>query len=86
MNLSRIESRPTGQGLGRYCFSIDCEGHINDARVGEALMGLHRTCDDVRFLGSYPRVDGVRPEVRSGTSDADFRDADAWLTRLRDGR
>ncbi|MDT0202932.1 prephenate dehydratase [Nocardioides sp. AE5] len=86
VNLSRIESRPTGAGLGHYCFSIDCEGHIAEARVGEALMGLHRMCDDVRFLGSYPRADGVRPEVEKGTGDADFAEAEAWLARLRNGR
>ena len=85
VNLSRIESRPTGVGLGRYCFSIDCEGHIEDARVGEALTALRRMCADVRFLGSYPRVDGVPPVVRLGTTDRDFRDAAAWLTRLRHG-
>jgi prephenate dehydratase len=85
VNLSRIESRPTGVGLGRYCFSVDCEGHLDDARVGEALMGLRRTCADVRFLGSYPRVDGVRPVVRPGTADPDFRDAATWLSRLRQG-
>ncbi|MDN5893426.1 MAG: prephenate dehydratase [Nocardioides sp.] len=85
VNLSRIESRPTGQGLGRYCFSIDCEGHIGDARVGEALMGLHRMCDDVRFLGSYERIDGLPTDVRKGTNDADFREAEAWLARLRNG-
>ena len=28
VNLTRLESRPTGEGLGRYCFSIDCEGHV----------------------------------------------------------
>jgi len=85
VNLSRIESRPTGVGLGRYCFSIDCEGHIEDARVGEALTGLRRRCADVRYLGSYPRVDGIAPAVRAGTTDRDFRDATAWLTRLRHG-
>ena len=62
-----IESRPTGGGLGRYCFSIDCEGHIVDARVGEALMGLRRICTDVRFLGSYPRADGAPPTMRRGS-------------------
>lgn len=86
VNLSRIESRPTGVGLGRYCFSIDAEGHIEDARVGEAMMGLRRNCADVRFLGSYPRVDGVKTEVRAGTTGRDFSDAAAWLARLRDGR
>ena len=83
VNLTRIESRPTGAALGRYCFSIDCEGHLDDARVGEALMGLRRICTDVRFLGSYARLDGAAPVVRDGTSDKDFDDAHAWLERLR---
>ncbi|GGR48076.1 prephenate dehydratase [Streptomyces netropsis] len=87
VNLMRIESRPTGEGMGQYCFSIDCEGHITDRRVGEALMGLKRTCPKVRFLGSYPQagVDaGVPP--RPGTSDEDFVAAADWLTRCQDGR
>ena len=32
--------------------------------MGEALAALHRRCDQVRFLGSYPRAgngDGRRP-------------------------
>lgn len=86
INLTRIESRPTGDGLGKYCFSIDCEGHLDDARVGEALMGLRRVCADVRFLGSYPRRDGGRTHVRPGTSDSEFAQAAAWLGRLRYGR
>ena len=57
VNLTRIESRPTGDGIGRYCFFIDCEGHVAQARVGEALMGLRRVCSAVRFLGSYPQAD-----------------------------
>ncbi|MCI0688503.1 MAG: prephenate dehydratase [Sporichthyaceae bacterium] len=86
INLTRIESRPTGDQLGRYCFSIDCEGHIDDARVGEALMGLRRVCADVRYLGSYPRADQVRPVLRRGVSEVEYRDAAAWLARIRDGR
>jgi prephenate dehydratase len=85
VNLSTIQSRPTGDGLGSYYFFIDCEGHIADARVGEALMGLRRVCADVRFLGSYPRCDGGRTSVRPGTSNAEFADAAAWLARLRHG-
>ena len=84
INLTRIESRPTGRALGRYCFSIDLEGHLDDERVGEALMGLRRICAEVRFLGSYPRLDGTAPELRDGTTDADFTDARTWLARLRE--
>jgi prephenate dehydratase len=83
VNLTRIESRPTGNGMGRYCFVVDAEGHVNDARVGEALMGLRRVCAEVRFLGSYPRADGVRPPVGRGMTNEEFRDAAAWLKSLR---
>lgn len=79
VNLSRIESRPSGSALGSYAFSIDIEGHVWEERIRAALIGLHRTCPEVKFLGSYPRVDGVRNEVREGTRDEDFEDARAWL-------
>ncbi len=85
VNLSRIESRPIGDSLGRYSFSIDADGHVADERMAAALMGLHRVCPVVRFLGSYPRVDGVRAAVRPGTSDADFAAARAWVAGLRGG-
>ncbi|MCI0384760.1 prephenate dehydratase [Streptomyces sp. CNQ085] len=89
VNLVRIESRPTGEGIGRYCFSVDAEGHISDRRVGEALMGLRRICPKVRFLGSYPRA-GVEPSqttpLRRGTTDEEFAEAADWLARCVDGR
>ena len=83
INLTRIESRPSGGRLGDYCFSIDCEGHVNDERVGETLMGLKRVCADVRFLGSYPRADSVEAQVSAGTHDSDFTGARSWLRSLR---
>jgi prephenate dehydratase len=86
VNLSTIQSRPTGDGLGSYFFFIDCEGHIADERVGEAIMGVRRVCAEVRFLGSYPRSDGGRTQVRPGTSDLEFAQAAAWLARVRSGR
>ena len=86
INLTTIQSRPTGDRLGQYYFFIDCEGHVDDARVGEALMGLRRVCAEVHFLGSYARCDGGTTHVRRGTSDAEFASAAAWLGRLRFGR
>lgn len=85
VNLSRIESRPIGDALGRYSFSIDAEGHITDERMGEAIMGLRRRCPYVRFLGSYPRADAVAPTVHLGTADEDFVAARDWLRRVRTG-
>lgn len=86
VNMMRIESRPTGEGIGRYCFSIDCEGHVQDRRVGDVLMGLKRSCREVRFLGSYPRADGQSATLRSGTLDDDFVEAADWLSHCLDGR
>jgi prephenate dehydratase len=91
VNLTRIESRPTGERLGRYVFFLDLTGHVVEARLGEALQGLRRICADVRFLGSYPRhrwtdAAGERPvPAPPGLSDVDFADAAAWLARIRAG-
>lgn len=85
VNLSRIESRPTGDELGRYAFSIDAEGHLDDERVAAALVGLHRVCPVVRFLGSYPRVAGTNSPARPGVTDADFIEGREWISRLREG-
>ncbi|WP_433299379.1 prephenate dehydratase [Actinoplanes sp. CA-030573] len=88
INLSRIESRPTGEQLGTYFFFLDCTGHVAETRMGEALQGLRRICAEVRFLGSYPRHRLVKEDpVPSppGLSDADFADSAAWLRRLRAG-
>jgi prephenate dehydratase len=88
INLSRIESRPTGEQLGTYVFFLDCTGHVAEPRLGEALQGLRRICAEVRFLGSYPRHRLV-PEgtVASppGLSDSDFADSAAWLAQIRAG-
>src|SRR5690606_31429760 len=73
VNLSRIESRPIGDKPGQYSFSIDALGHIDEARVAEALIGLKRTCPLVLFLGSYPAATSNGPTpVAAGTADGDF--------------
>jgi prephenate dehydratase len=91
INLSRIESRPTGEQLGTYVFFLDCTGHVAEPRLGEALQGLRRICAEVRFLGSYPRhrwsAAGHEAPVQSppGLSDRDFADSATWLARVRAG-
>lgn len=86
VNLSRIESRPTGEQLGTYVFFLDCTGHVAESRVGEALRGLRRICAEVWFLGSYPRH-RLQPEAPvaapKGLTDDDFADSAAWLASLR---
>ena len=47
------------------------------------MMGLHRICGDVVFLGSYPRADRTEPIIPVGTSNADYAAAATWLQRLK---
>ena len=81
INLTRLESRPTKQGLGDYCFLIDLEGHVADEVVADCLRNLHMKNGRVKFLGSYPAAsdDGA---IRDQASEAS-RDADQWLESLR---
>jgi prephenate dehydratase len=54
VNLTRIESRPRKQGLGRYMFFLDFEGRDSDPHVAEALDGLRDHVEVLRVLGSFP--------------------------------
>jgi prephenate dehydratase len=54
VNLTRIESRPLRQGLGRYMFFCDLEGRAADPVVAEAIEQLRTKAASVRILGSYP--------------------------------
>lgn len=60
VNLTRLESRPTKTGLGRYLFFIDIEGSRDrDLPVASAIQALRdQRVADVTFLGSYP-ADGT---------------------------
>ena len=82
INLTRLESRPTKQGLGDYCFLIDLEGHVADEVVADCLRNLHMKNCRVKFLGSYPAAsdDGGTRDQASEAS----RDAEQWLESLRD--
>lgn len=85
IDLSRLESRPTGEGLGEYCFWIDADAHLGERRMREALTGLRRTCREVRFLGSYPRADGRAAAVPPHADDAAYAEAQEWVDRLTRG-
>jgi chorismate mutase/prephenate dehydratase len=56
ISMTRIESRPTRQGLWEYVFFIDVEGHASDANLAAALVELEQEAASVRLLGSYPRA------------------------------
>jgi prephenate dehydratase len=54
VNLTRIESRPRKQGLGRYMFFIDFEGRDSNPQVTDALAALREQVEVLRVLGSFP--------------------------------
>ncbi len=55
INLSKIESRPTGDRLGTYIFLVDVDGHRQEPELAEALEAVRRQCSFFRILGSYPK-------------------------------
>ena len=54
VNLTRVESRPSRQGLGKYMFFIDIEGRLSDPAVEQALKCLACKLPWVKVLGSFP--------------------------------
>jgi prephenate dehydratase len=54
INLSKIESRPRKQGLGRYVFFADLEAAADDPHVTEALAAIDAAVETLRILGCYP--------------------------------
>jgi prephenate dehydratase len=54
VNLTRIESRPRKQGLGRYMFFVDMEGRDDDVAVAAGLEGLRGHVERLKVLGSFP--------------------------------
>jgi prephenate dehydratase len=54
VNLTRIESRPRKQGLGRYMFFLDLEGRDTDPHVADALEAVRGHVQSLRVLGSFP--------------------------------
>jgi prephenate dehydratase len=55
INLSKVESRPTREGLGQYYFLLDLEGHKEDPGVREALDKVAQATSLLKIFGSYPR-------------------------------
>ncbi|MBI21659.1 MAG: prephenate dehydratase [Chloroflexi bacterium] len=55
INLTKIESRPTGKGLGSYFFLIDFEGHKNEPIISETLKEIKKHMINFKILGSYPK-------------------------------
>ena len=56
INMSRIESRPTKNSLGKYIFFVDISGHHKDEDLNDALTMIKRKTSFLKLLGSYQLV------------------------------
>ena len=56
ISMTRIESRPSRQGMWNYVFFVDVEGHKSEPSISKALTELSETASMVKILGSYPQA------------------------------
>ncbi len=56
INMTRLDARPSRQGVWEYAFFIDFLGHAEESPVREALQEMREESSLLRVLGSYPRV------------------------------
>ena len=54
INLTKIESRPSKQGLGKYLFFVDFYGHYKDNTIKKIIMDIDDNTYFFKVLGSYP--------------------------------
>jgi len=54
INLTKIESRPSKEGLGKYIFFVDFEGHQKEKKLKNVLNIIKTKTSFTKVLGSYP--------------------------------
>jgi len=59
INLTKIESRPSKKGLGKYLFFIDFKGHINDELIQDIISEIDNNTYFLKVLGSYPEYNNI---------------------------
>ena len=84
INLTKLESRPTKEALGDYCFVIDLEGHIADDLLADSLLNIQAKKADVKFLGSYPAATWREGDSTRREAGAAWQRAQKWLADIRE--
>lgn len=54
VSMTKLESRPSKQGLWDYVFFVDIEGHYQDSKVASAIKEIENRALFLKMLGSYP--------------------------------
>lgn len=60
INMTKLESRPSKEVLGRYIFLVDIQGHRAETHVARALERIAAQTGLFKVFGSYPRWKGNR--------------------------
>ncbi len=56
INLTKIESRPSKKGMGKYLFFIDMQGHKNESHINKTLSIIESEVSMIKMLGSYATI------------------------------
>ncbi len=56
ISMTRVESRPSRQGMWNYVFFVDIDGHEEEQGVATALAELEASASLFKVLGSYPKA------------------------------
>ena len=56
ISMTRIESRPSHQGMWEYLFFVDLDGHVQNDKVSKALDELRSDATLFKLLGSFPKA------------------------------
>jgi prephenate dehydratase len=59
INMTKLESRPAKESLGKYIFLIDINGHRSEPHVARALERIAAQAGLFKVFGSYPRWVGA---------------------------
>lgn len=81
IDLTKLESRPTKEGLGQYCFLMDFVGHISQEKIAQCLTKIRLEHADIKFLGSF-KVAGDKEVQISNGKEKIWKKTDEWLTDL----
>ncbi len=57
INLTKLESRPRRDKPWEYLFYVDCEGHVQDPALREAVAELKKATTYLKILGSFPKAE-----------------------------
>ena len=57
INLTKIESRPVGDGTFSYNFYIDLEGNLSDSNLKEALSQIRLGVEKLKIYGTYKKCE-----------------------------